>query len=82
MKVILPKSTQVDHAAPITYRQLAKRLVRAGISAEGYRRRFKLPLAYTDIMDAELGDEVVGYRALIGWYRQSRTPVRRVQQTQ
>jgi hypothetical protein len=60
--------TLVDNAPPITFADLARRFAKLGLTADAYRRRFKLPLAFADIVNPKLASEIVGYRPLITWY--------------
>jgi hypothetical protein len=56
----------VDNAPPITFGQLAHRFRKLGVTTESYRRRFRLPLSFEDILNPRLASEIVGYRNLIG----------------
>jgi hypothetical protein len=57
----------VDHAAPVTFAQLATRFNKLGMTQEKYQRRFNLPLSYADIVNPALADEIVAYRQLIAY---------------
>jgi hypothetical protein len=59
--------TLVDNAEPVTFGQLAARFSARGLTAAAYQH-FNLPLSFNDIMDPNLADEIVGYRALIDWF--------------
>jgi hypothetical protein len=64
--------TLVDHAEPLTFRQLAHRFTKQGMTKENYRRRFHLPLSFDDIMSPKLASEIVGYRPLVDWFHHAR----------
>jgi hypothetical protein len=62
----------VDGKEPITFDLLAARFHKLGMTPKRYRR-FKLPLAYEDIMNPSFSGEIVTYRSLIAWYRNGRS---------
>jgi len=55
----------IDNAAPITFMELAHRFTKQGMTADAYRRRFKLPLSFADIVNPKFASEIVGYCSLI-----------------
>jgi hypothetical protein len=62
----------VDNAPPITFADLSRRFTKLGMTADAYRRRFKLPLSFEDIINPAFRNEIVGYRPLIEWFHRGR----------
>jgi hypothetical protein len=67
----------VDNTDPITFAQLAHPFTKQGMTEASYKRRFRIPLDYKDIINPAFASEVVGYRCLIGWYHRGRPSLQR-----
>ena len=63
----------VDNTPALTFEGLVHRFARLGMTAESYRRRFKLPLSFEDITNPKNAAEIVAYRPLIEWFHHGRT---------